>query len=56
MYTTVNEAGILNNYANEPKMYYAAYPNPEQQRQYAVQGAFATLLVTTLILVALGVS
>ncbi|WP_156481622.1 photosystem II assembly protein Psb34 [Anabaena sp. 4-3] len=56
MYTTVNEAGILNNYANEPQMYYANYPTQEEQRQYAVQGAFATLLVTTLILVALGVS
>jgi hypothetical protein len=56
MYTTINESGILNNYANEPQMYYATYPTTEQQRQYAVQGAFATLLVTTLILVALGVS
>lgn len=56
MYTTINENGILNNYANEPKMYYANYPTPEQQRSYAWQGAYATLLVTTLILVALGVS
>ncbi len=56
MYTTINESGILNNYANEPQMYYANYPNEQEQRQYAVQGAFATLLVTTLILVALGVS
>ncbi|MDB9303285.1 photosystem II assembly protein Psb34 [Nodularia spumigena] len=44
------------NYANEPKMYYANQPNQEQQRQYAVQGAFATLIVTTVILVALSVS
>jgi hypothetical protein len=56
MYTTINETGILNNYANEPKMYYAAYPNKEQQRSYALQAAYATLLVTTLVLVALGVS
>ncbi|WP_414542112.1 MULTISPECIES: photosystem II assembly protein Psb34 [Nostocaceae] len=56
MYTTINEAGILNNYANEPKMYYASYPDQEEQRLYAVQGAFATLLVTTLVLVALSVS
>jgi hypothetical protein len=56
MYTTVNEAGVLNNYATEPKMYYATYPNQEQQRQYALQAAFATLLVTTLVLVALGIS
>ncbi|MBW4561970.1 MAG: ssl1498 family light-harvesting-like protein [Mojavia pulchra JT2-VF2] len=56
MYTTVNEQGILNNYATEPKIYYAAYPDQDTQRTYALQGAFATLLVTTLILVALGVS
>ncbi|MDB9304586.1 ssl1498 family light-harvesting-like protein [Nodularia spumigena CS-591/12] len=56
MYTTINESGILNNYANEPKMYCANYPNKEEQRQYAVQGAFAILVVTTLILVTLSVS
>jgi hypothetical protein len=56
MYTTINEAGVLNNYASEPKIYYAQYPKQEQQRQYALQGAFGILLVTTLILVALGVS
>ena len=56
MYTTINEKGVLNNYAKEPQMYCATYPNEQEQRQYAVQGAFATLIVTTLILVALGVS
>ncbi|WP_156481550.1 MULTISPECIES: photosystem II assembly protein Psb34 [unclassified Anabaena] len=56
MYTTINEDGILNNYATEPEMYYATYPNQEEQRRYRLQGAFATLLVTTLVLVALGVS
>ena len=56
MYTTINESGILNNYANEPQIYCATYPSQEEQRQYAVQGAFATLLVTALILVAFGVS
>ncbi|MBE9049727.1 ssl1498 family light-harvesting-like protein [Nostocales cyanobacterium LEGE 11386] len=56
MYTTINENGVLNNYANEPQMYYATYPNQEQQQKYALQGAIAVLLVTSLILVALGVS
>ncbi len=56
MYTTINEKGILNNYAKEPQIYCATYPSQEQQRQYTVQAAFATLLVTTLILVSLGVS
>jgi hypothetical protein len=56
MYTTINEAGILNNYANEPQMYYATYPNQEQQNRYKFQGAVATLLVTALVLVAFSVS
>lgn len=56
MYTTVNEQGILNNYAKEPKAYYANYPSPEQQKRYVLQGAGAILLVTALVLVALGVS
>ncbi len=56
MYTTINENGILNNYATEPQLYYATYPSIEQQNRYKYQAAFATLLVTTLVLVALGVS
>jgi hypothetical protein len=56
MYTTTNEEGILNNYATEPQMYYAEYPAIWEQRKYALQAAFATLIVTTLVLVALGVS
>jgi hypothetical protein len=56
MYTTINEEGILNNYAKEPQIYCATYPTQQQQRQYAVQAAFATLLVTTLILISWGVS
>jgi hypothetical protein len=56
MYTTVNEQGILNNYASEPPTYYAEYPNQEQQVRYAFFGGVATLLITTLVLIALGVS
>ncbi|MBH8555103.1 ssl1498 family light-harvesting-like protein [Nostocaceae cyanobacterium CENA357] len=56
MYTTTNEEGILNNYATEPQLYYAAYPDTEQQRHYAFLGAVATLFITALVLVALGVS
>ena len=55
MYTS-NELGVLNNYAIEPQMYYASYPFPEQQRRYALQAAFATLFVTSLVLIALVVS
>jgi hypothetical protein len=35
MYTTVNEEGILNNYAPSLPIYYAEYPSQEQQRRYA---------------------
>jgi hypothetical protein len=56
MYTTVNEDGILNNYATEPQVYYAEYPAIWQQRKYLLQAGFATLLVTTLVLVGLSVS
>lgn len=56
MYTTVNEDGVLNNYATEPQMYYADYPAIWQQRKYVIQGVFASLIVTTLVLVGISVS
>ncbi|MBC1235729.1 photosystem II assembly protein Psb34 [Nostoc sp. 2RC] len=56
MYTTVNEDGILNNYATEPKVYYAEYPAIWEQRNYVIQGAIATMFVTALVLVAFAVS
>jgi hypothetical protein len=49
MYTTVNERGLLNNYAKEPKTYYAAFPSVEQQRNYVAQGAIVALCVTVLV-------
>ncbi len=52
MYTTYNEDGIMNNYAVEPKLYFAAYPSPEQQRNYMQQGAIAMLVVLSTILIA----
>ncbi len=56
MYTTVNDRGLLNNYAREPQMYYSEYPSPQEQRRYAFQGAIATLLVTALVLTSFAVS
>ncbi len=56
MYTTVNEDGVLNNYATEPQMYYAEYPAIWEQRRYVIQSVFATLLVATFVLVAFSVS
>lgn len=55
MYTR-DERGVLNNYASEPQMYFADYPNVEQQRRYLILGGYATLLVSTLMLIALTVS
>jgi hypothetical protein len=56
MYTTVNEDGILNNYATEPQMYYAEYPSAEQQRRYAQLGGLAILLISAIIATAVSVS
>jgi hypothetical protein len=56
MFTTSDDKGILNNYATEPKVYYAEYPALHQQRQYLIQGALAALLVTALVAVAACVS
>ncbi|MEH2339232.1 photosystem II assembly protein Psb34 [Nostoc sp.] len=50
MYTTTNEDGILNNYADEPKIHYAEYPAIWEQRKYVLQGLFATLIVTILLI------
>ncbi len=52
MYTTVNEEGLLNNYAPTAQIRYAEYPAVWEQRRYMVQGAIATLLVSTLVLIA----
>lgn len=56
MYTTVNEQGILNNYAPETEVYCAEYPTVWEQQRYAAQGAVATLFVGLLILISLAAS
>ncbi|EKQ67179.1 hypothetical protein OsccyDRAFT_5006 [Leptolyngbyaceae cyanobacterium JSC-12] len=52
---TINEEGLLNNYASEPAIYYAEFPSEYQQRQYLWQGAVATLFVAALVLTAISV-
>lgn len=52
MYTTVDEKGLLNNYAVEPTTYLASYPSPEQQKSYLIQGSLAAILVATLVTLA----
>ena len=53
---TVNPDGQFNNYAVEPQIYYAEYPNPEQQKRYALQGAIFALFLTALFLITFGIS
>ena len=56
MYTTADERGVLNNFANEPKKSYATPPSTAQQRSYVIQGVLATLFVTALVVVSVAVS
>ena len=56
MYTTTSPEGLLNNYAPETPIYFAEYPNQDQQRRYLFQGAIAVLFVNFLVLTALAVS
>ena len=56
MYTTYSPEGTLNNYAKEPDTYYATYPSPEQQNNYLKFGAFAFLLVTSVIFTGIAIS
>ncbi len=53
---TVNDEGLIDNYAIEPDVYPAAYPSPRQQRNYAVMAAGAALFVVTLVLISFAVS
>ena len=53
---TINEEGLLNNYAIEPAMSYAEYPAIYEQRRYVRQGAVALLFVALTILTAFAVS
>ena len=56
MYTTTDEHGILNNFAAEPKLSYAASPSGEQKRAYLIQGVVAAVLVVAAVSISLGVS
>ena len=53
---TVDDEGIINNYATEPNMYLANYPSPEQQKRYIFLGAGAILLVVIALMMAFSVS
>lgn len=46
---TVDQEGLVNNYATPPATYPARYPTAKQQRRYLVWGAIALLFVSGLI-------
>ena len=56
MYSTTDEHGIINNFANEPEMYYAEAPSAKQKRNYLLQGSVAVLLIAGVVATALVVS
>ncbi|BAU66351.1 hypothetical protein STA3757_37550 [Stanieria sp. NIES-3757] len=53
---TVDDEGIVNNYAMEPKMSESEYPSPKQQQRYIFLGAAAILFVALAVWIALAVS
>jgi hypothetical protein len=56
MGATVDQEGLVNNYAVMPQVYLADFPSPAQARKYAFQGAFALLFFASLIFTAFAVS
>ena len=53
---TIDDEGLINNFATEPSIYPSEYPSPRQQRQYIVLGATAFFFVVMLLLTAVLVS
>lgn len=47
-----DDDGRLNNFAKEPKMYKAEYPDQKQQRNYIILGIGGAVLVGLLVFVA----
>ncbi|NEP59076.1 MAG: ssl1498 family light-harvesting-like protein [Symploca sp. SIO2G7] len=53
---TVDQEGLINNYATTPEMYEANYPSPHKQHKYFIQGAIAIFFVSLLVSVAFVIS
>lgn len=53
---TIDDEGLINNFALEPDIYLAAYPSPQQQWQYIVLGEASLFFVIMLLLTAFLVS
>jgi hypothetical protein len=54
--STIDDEGLLNNFAVEPNVYPSEYPSPRQQRNYIFWGIAAALLVASLVLISTFVS
>ncbi|MGD2182283.1 photosystem II assembly protein Psb34 [Lusitaniella coriacea] len=53
---TQEDGGLLNNFAQEPKMYKAEPPSKKEQRNYIILGVVAMALVGGLIYVSVAIS
>ncbi len=53
---TQEDRGLLNNFANEPKVYQAEAPTSTQKRNYLIMGVSAIALVSGLLFLAFSVS
>jgi len=53
---TVDDEGMIDNYAIQPAMSLAEYPSTEQQQRYIFQGAVVIVFVALTLLTALAVS
>ncbi len=53
---TIDDEGIVNNYAIEPDTSLASYPSPEQRRRYIFLGVGAALFVAVTLAIAFTVS
>jgi hypothetical protein len=53
---TIDDEGLVNNFAIESDIYLSDYPSPRQQRQYIVLGVAAFSFIVMLLLTAVFVS
>ncbi|HEY9622380.1 MAG TPA: ssl1498 family light-harvesting-like protein [Crinalium sp.] len=53
---TIDDEGLIDNFATEPNVYPSDYPSLRQQWQYSVLGASAILFVVMLMLITFSVS
>ena len=56
MTSVSDENGIINNFAKEPQMYYADEPSSQEQRNYLLWGAIASVVIVGSVFTAVVVS